>query len=65
MVLQQFGGVNGIVFYASSIFESAGNFFFSLNAIKQIVLYFLLLYLFWIKIKVLQKSENPLEFVLA
>ncbi|MBS2600049.1 MFS transporter, partial [Salmonella enterica subsp. enterica serovar Typhimurium] len=24
MVLQQFGGVNGIAFYASSIFESAG-----------------------------------------
>lgn len=24
MVFQQFGGVNGIVFYASSIFQSAG-----------------------------------------
>jgi len=32
MILQQFGGVNGIAFYASSIFISAGTCIFFFNA---------------------------------
>ena len=35
MALQQFGGVNGISFYASSIFVSAGTYTYNINAHTQ------------------------------
>jgi len=34
MILQQFGGVNGIAFYASSIFISAGKCIFFLMLLR-------------------------------
>lgn len=50
MFFQQFGGVNGILFYASEIFKSAGN-------LLELNLCFFLVFFFIVKKK--KKKGNP------
>ena len=48
MVLQQFGGVNGIAFYASAIFISVGR--------KRIVLFLILIFFPYLMLLIVNKK---------